>query len=58
TESTEVVVYSGIGKVILSESLLARQGSITLDGSMMPPGMYFISVKSNTMYSTLKIVKR
>ncbi len=58
TETVDVVIYSSFGQVVMSSTLTAKNGSIALDGSGLPSGMYFASIKTKTSLTKLKIVKK
>ena len=58
TEMVDIVIYSNIGQAVMTKSILAKKGSITIDGSILPKGIYFVSLKSKSLFNTIKIVKK
>ncbi|WP_298894306.1 T9SS type A sorting domain-containing protein [uncultured Psychroserpens sp.] len=57
-EEVSVKLYSILGQLVLNKTIVNEGTNMSIDTTNLPDGIYLIIVKSETMTSTLKIVKK
>ena len=54
----QLSIYSIDGKVVFNSLRMYSSEQTSMNISMLPPGSYFLQIKSNKGINTLKFVKR
>lgn len=57
-ESVNITVYSILGQMLLNKTIANEGMDMVINTTSLPAGMYVIRVKSETMTSTFKIIKK
>lgn len=58
SEKVDVNIFSSLGQKIISHSLLNKNGFVSIDGSDLQAGVYFVTIKLDTVFKTFKIIKK